>query len=101
MKVLRTIDEARMRSRAARAHGSRLGLVPTMGALHEGHLSLIRAAKAKSDVAAVSIFVNPTQFGPNEDFTRYPRDLEKDLALLEKDRVDLVFVPSVVQLHWA
>jgi len=99
MKLLRTIDETRILSRAARAQGSRLALVPTMGALHEGHLSLIRAAKAKSDVVAASIFVNPAQFGPNEDFTRYPRDLEKDLALLEREGVDVAFVPSVEEMY--
>lgn len=99
MKVLRTIDETRMSSRAVRTRGSHLGLVPTMGALHEGHLSLVRAAKAKSDVVAASIFVNPTQFGPNEDFTRYPRDLDRDLALLECEGVDVVFVPSVEEMY--
>jgi len=99
MKLLRTIDETRILSRAARAQGSRLAVVPTMGALHEGHLSLIRAAKAKSDVVAASIFVNPAQFGPNEDFTRYPRDLEKDLALLEREGVDVAFVPSVEEMY--
>jgi len=99
MKVVRTIAGMRALGRVLRSGGSRLGLVPTMGALHEGHLSLIRAARAKSDAFAVSIFVNPTQFGPGEDFARYPRDLEKDCALLEREGVDLVFAPSVEEMY--
>jgi pantoate--beta-alanine ligase len=81
-------DEARFRS------GERIGFVPTMGALHEGHLALVRAAKARVPVVAVSIFVNPTQFGPNEDLSRYPRDLAGDVAKLASVGADLVFAPE-------
>ena len=89
----------RAASRAARHAYRRVGFVPTMGALHEGHLSLVRAARAASGVVAVSIFVNPTQFGPNEDLAKYPRSLERDRQLLEQEHVDLLFAPSVEEMY--
>src|ERR1035441_7489994 len=78
--------------------GKQLGLVPTMGALHEGHLSLVRESKSQCDLTAVSIFVNPLQFGPTEDFAKYPRTLEHDAAILRELGVDLLFVPSVAEM---
>lgn len=98
MKLLETISEARAACGAAKSLG-KLGLVPTMGALHEGHLSLVRAAKAQSDVVAVSLFVNPTQFGPNEDLSKYPRTFERDRELLEKEGVDFLFAPSAAEMY--
>lgn len=99
MRVLHTIDEMHAASREVRRAGKRLGLVPTMGALHQGHLSLVRAARNTCDVVAVSIFVNPLQFGPKEDFSRYPRDLERDRELLNHERVDLLFAPSAEEMY--
>jgi pantoate--beta-alanine ligase len=89
----------RRASRALRRAGRRLGFVPTMGALHEGHLSLARAARASCDVVAASIFVNPTQFGPNEDLAKYPRSFERDCELLEREGVELLFAPSVEEMY--
>ncbi len=84
---------------SARSAGRTIGLVPTMGALHEGHASLVRAARAAGDFVCVSIFVNPTQFGPSEDFARYPRPLAEDLRLCEGLGVDLVFAPDVSEIY--
>lgn len=89
----------RAASRAARLARQRVGFVPTMGALHEGHLSLVRAARAASDLVAASIFVNPTQFGPNEDLARYPRSFESDRQLLENEGVHLLFAPPVEEMY--
>ena len=99
MEILRTVPELRAWSRAQRVAGRSVGLVPTMGALHAGHASLIRAAAAGCDAVAVSIFVNPTQFGPNEDFARYPRTFEADCALAGESGADVVFAPSVEDLY--
>jgi pantoate--beta-alanine ligase len=99
MRVLETIEQMRSACHAAKQGGRRLGFVPTMGALHEGHVSLVRAAKKRCEVVAASIFVNPTQFGPNEDFSKYPRSFERDRTLLEKERVELLFAPSVEEMY--
>ena len=86
-------------SRAARMKGQRVGFVPTMGFLHEGHLSLIRIAHEHADAVVVSIFVNPTQFAPGEDLERYPRDEEGDLRGCREEGVDVVFMPPVEQMY--
>jgi pantoate--beta-alanine ligase len=99
MKIHPTIDGVHAGSRAARLAGMRLGLVPTMGALHEGHLSLVRSAREQCDVVVVSIFVNPTQFGPSEDLSKYPRNFERDCELLQEENVDLLFAPSVEEMY--
>jgi pantoate--beta-alanine ligase len=95
MQILTTVAAVR----AARAKLGDLGLVPTMGFLHEGHLSLVARAKADGGAVAASIFVNPTQFGPNEDLSRYPRDMPRDLALLEAAGVDFVFAPEPAAMY--
>jgi pantoate--beta-alanine ligase len=97
--VLRSKAELRAALEPARRTGQQVGLVPTMGYLHEGHLSLLRAARAECDLVVMSLFVNPAQFGPGEDLERYPRDEESDLRLAGEAGVDLVFAPSVAEVY--
>lgn len=99
MELVTTVSDVRASVRSARASGKRVGLVPTMGYLHEGHLSLMRRARSECEFAVVSIFVNPTQFGPNEDYSRYPRNLDRDLALCRSIPVDLIFHPDVSEIY--
>ena len=94
MRVIDTPEQMHSVCAEIRRSGRRLGLVPTMGALHEGHLSLVRRARSQCDVVAASIFVNPLQFGPNEDFSKYPRTFEADCQKLDAEKVDLVFAPA-------
>jgi pantoate--beta-alanine ligase len=99
MKIFSTVDEMRVVRRAARSDGKTIALVPTMGALHEGHMSLVRAAKAQCDLVVVSIFVNPLQFGPKEDLSKYPRNFDRDRELLNQHGVDVIFAPSVEEMY--
>ena len=99
MEIARTVEEARRIVRGWKKEGLEIGLVPTMGYLHEGHGSLIAAARKENARVAVSIFVNPTQFGPNEDLARYPRDFERDSALCEKMGADLIFHPEPEDMY--
>jgi pantoate--beta-alanine ligase len=97
--VIHSADEIQRTVRQLHTTGKRIGLVPTMGALHEGHLSLVRAVKQECDVVITTIFVNPTQFAPHEDFSKYPRTLETDLALLDSVGCDFAFVPSKAEVY--
>lgn len=99
MKIVRSPKEMQNVALALRAQGKRIGFVPTMGYLHEGHASLMRLAREHSDVLAVSIFVNPTQFGPSEDFSKYPRDFERDEALCQREKTDIIFYPSAADMY--
>ena len=99
MQIHSTIEAMRAHSRAARRDRKLIGCVPTMGALHEGHLSLVRAAKSRCELVVASIFVNPTQFGPNEDLAKYPRNFDRDRQLLESENVDAIFAPDVAEMY--
>jgi pantoate--beta-alanine ligase len=99
MKVAKTIESVRRLVKAARIAGKKIGFVPTMGALHKGHISLVEAAKKDCDFVVVSIFVNPTQFGPGEDFRKYPRPIKADLKMCRKAGVDVVFAPTPREMY--
>ncbi|WP_456395657.1 pantoate--beta-alanine ligase [Desulfurobacterium sp.] len=99
MRKIRTVKEMKGLAEAFKRTGKTVGFVPTMGYLHEGHLSLVKKARRENDIVVMSIFVNPTQFGPNEDFEKYPRDEERDSKLAEKEGVDILFLPSVEELY--
>jgi pantoate--beta-alanine ligase len=99
MKIVKTVKEMKEVVRDLKKQGEIIGFVPTMGYLHEGHLALIRESVRKADNTVVSIFVNPTQFGPNEDYERYPRDIERDENLLIEEKVDYLFYPSVKEMY--
>lgn len=99
MKVVTSVAGMKALARQWKKEGKSIGFVPTMGYLHKGHLSLVRESKKRTDVTVVSIFVNPAQFGPNEDFKKYPRDLEKDSVYLEKGGVDCLFYPDAAEIY--
>lgn len=99
MEVVRTTADMRASALRLRSAGKRVGLVPTMGALHEGHLSLMREARKRADAVVVSLFVNPTQFAPHEDFEKYPRDFERDQALCENENVEYLFAPTRDEMY--
>jgi pantoate--beta-alanine ligase len=99
MRTVQTVRALRQAVQAIRAQGRRLALVPTMGALHEGHMSLIRAGRQHADTVCVTIFVNPKQFGPNEDFDTYPRQMREDSTMLERAGVELLFAPSAEEMY--
>jgi pantoate--beta-alanine ligase len=101
MKIIRKISIMQKLANKLREEGKSIGFVPTMGALHEGHLSLMQRAGRENDIVIISIFVNPAQFGPGEDYRRYPRPFKKDRALAQREGVDIIFYPSVSEMYGA
>jgi pantoate--beta-alanine ligase len=99
MLIIKSPEQMQHHVREIRRAGKRLGFVPTMGALHDGHISLVRTARTQADVVATSVFVNPLQFGPNEDFSKYPRTFDHDRALLEAEKVNVLFAPPVEAMY--
>ncbi|MBZ4643426.1 MAG: panC [Deferribacteraceae bacterium] len=99
MQVVKKIDELRNIIKQEKIKGNKIGFVPTMGYLHDGHLSLIKKSKEDNDVTVCSIFVNPTQFGPGEDLDKYPRDIERDMKLLKENKCDILFYPDVKEMY--
>ena len=99
MLIIETVKDMQQTADTLRREGKKIGFVPTMGYLHEGHLTLVRKARELSDIVVVSIFVNPAQFGPNEDLDKYPRNMEKDKSLLEQEKTDIVFFPDRKEMY--
>ena len=99
MKIIETIAETKAEINKLRQDGKNIGFVPTMGFLHEGHMSLVHQSVSDNDITVVSIFVNPTQFGPNEDLDAYPRDFDRDRDMLEKAGADIIFYPSSEEMY--
>ena len=99
MEIIGTVREMQTRADGYRRSGTTIGIVPTMGSLHEGHVSLIRLAHGASDIVVTTVFVNPTQFGPNEDFHRYPRDSKRDEAVAAQSGSDILFCPEVREMY--
>ncbi len=99
MRIIRNIYEMQQQADRWRVGGTRIALVPTMGYLHDGHLTLMRAVRGKADIVVTSIFVNPTQFGPNEDLACYPRDFDRDRTLAEQTGVDVIFAPAAAEMY--
>ncbi|MCK4881604.1 MAG: 4-phosphopantoate--beta-alanine ligase, partial [Candidatus Omnitrophica bacterium] len=94
MHIVKTVESLRRSVKKIKSQNKTIGFVPTMGALHDGHCSLIRKSRRENDIVVISIFVNPTQFGPKEDFKAYPRPEKKDILLAKKEKVDIIFYPS-------
>ncbi|MCK9265867.1 pantoate--beta-alanine ligase [bacterium] len=99
MKIIKRVSEVRSEVKNLKDKKNVIGLVPTMGAIHQGHISLVRGSKKECNITVVSIFVNPTQFGPSEDYEKYPRDIQRDILLLQEEGVDILFMPSVEEMY--